>query len=80
MNAWTDPIGPQTYRYTLAERDVRAAEEDVPDLVFDISSDYWDQFEPGDARSFELRRGGLAFYQVNMRPVYAEQREFYNAR
>ena len=80
VNAWTDPIGLQAYRYILAERDTWVAEEDVPDLVFDISSEYWEQFEPGDSRSFELRRGGLDFYQVNMRPVYAEQREFYSAR
>jgi len=80
VNAWTDPIGLQAYRYILAERDTWVAEEGVPDLVFDISSEYWEQFEPGDSRSFELRRGGLDFYQVNMRPVYAEQREFYSAR
>jgi hypothetical protein len=80
VNAWTDPIGLRAYTYTLAEHDTWVAEEDVPDLVFDISSEYWDQFELGDARFFELRRGGLDFYQVNMRPVYAEQREFYSAR
>ena len=80
VNAWTDPIGLQAYSYMLADYDTWVAEEDVPDLVFDISSEYWDQFEPGDSRSFELRRGGLDFYQVNMRPVYAEQREFYSAR
>ena len=55
-------------------------EESVPDLVFDISSEYWDQYAPGDTKSFELRFGGLGFYQVNMVPVYAEQRAFYNSQ
>lgn len=80
VNAWTDPIGMQSYSYTLAERDTWVAEEDVPDLVFDIGSDYWNQFTPGDSKRFELRRGGLDFYQVNMLPIYAEQRDFYAAR
>lgn len=77
VNAWTDPVGLQDYSYTLGERDTWVAEENVPDLVFDIGSQYWDQFEPGDAKSFQLRRGGLDFYQINMLPVYAEQRAFY---
>ena len=76
-NAWTDPIGLQDYSYTLAAQDTWVAAEDVPDLVFDIGSDYWEQFEPGDSKSFELRFGGLGFYQINMLPVYAEQRAFY---
>ena len=80
VNAWTDPIGLRDYNYTLAESETWIAEEDVPDLVFDIGSDYWIQFEPGDSKSFQLRRGGLDFYQVNMRPIYAEQREFYAAQ
>ena len=80
VNAWTDPVGLQSYSYTLGDGDTWAAEADVPDLVFDIGSDYWDQFEPGDTKSFELRFGGLGFYQVNMLPVYAEQRAYYASR
>ncbi|NNC65079.1 MAG: hypothetical protein HKN84_09860 [Gammaproteobacteria bacterium] len=80
VNAWTDSVGLQAYSYTLGTADTWVAEEDVPDLVFDIGSGYWNQFEPGDSKSFELRRGGLDFYQVNMQPVYAEQRAFYAAQ
>ena len=80
VNAWTDPVGLQDYRYTLAANDTWVADEEVPNLVFDIGSDYWIQFEPGDSKSFQLRRGGLDFYQVNMRPIYAEQREFYSTQ
>ena len=65
---------------TLADADTWVAEEEVPDLVFDISSEYWEQFTPGDTKSFELRFGGLGFYQINMNAIYAEQRAFYNAQ
>ena len=80
VNAWTDPAGLQAYSYTLGSDDTWVARADVPDLVFDIGSDYWNQFGPGDSKSFELRRGGLGFYQINMRPVYAEQRVFYESQ
>jgi hypothetical protein len=46
--------------------------------VFDIDSRYWNQFEPGDVKDFQLREGGLGFAQINMAPIYAEQRAFYS--
>ncbi len=65
---------------TLHRNSIWVADEKVPNLVFDIGSGYWRQFEPGDSKTFELRMGGLGFYQVNMRPIYAEQKEFYRSQ
>ena len=79
-NAWSDQVGLQSYSYTLMGDDTWVADTDVPALVFDIGSGYWGQFESGHVKTFELRQGGLGFYQVNMRPIYAEQRAFYKSR
>lgn len=81
-NEWTDTGGLQSYSYKLAEKGVWMAEQkntQLPDLTFDLQiSDYWDQFKIGAIKDFELRKGGLGFYQLNMKPIYEEQREFYH--
>lgn len=77
LNALFDQNGLQAYEYALGDNDTwRAA--GAPDLVFDIGSDYWEQYTPGDTKFFEIRKGALGFYQINMAPVYADQRRFYN--
>lgn len=42
------------------------------------SSDWWRQYEPGDTHTFELRRGGLAIWQVNMSRIYDDQQRYYD--
>ncbi len=42
-----------------------------------VVREYWAQFESGSIHHFELRKGGLGFYQLNMAPVYAAMKEFY---
>ena len=53
------------------------ADPDLPVLRFEGYADYWRQFKLGTTHSFELRKGGLGFYQVNMQPVRARMREYF---
>ncbi len=77
LNAWLDPNGLVNYEYTLGSNDTWSTTAGAPDLIFDIDSRYWKQFEPGDVKDFQVRDGGLGFAQVNMAPIYVEQRAFY---
>ena len=77
LNAWLDTEGLVRYEYTLGAGDTWSTPTGAPDLVFDIDSRYWDQFQVGAKKAFEIRQGGLGFAQVNMAPIYAEQRAFY---
>ena len=43
-------------------------------------ADYWGQFKIGTTHRFELRKGGLGFYQVNMQPVHVKMREYFIGR
>ena len=78
VNAWTDTAGLQGYEYRLDTDYVwRSTEPGTPDLDMYLSgSRWWRQFHPGDSYTFELRRGGLGFWQVNMSPVYKAQRRY----
>ena len=81
VNEWTDAEGLQTYSYVkscVVKWDSNRQNYQVPPLKFDYAlSDYWAQFEMGDTKDFELRKGGLGFYQLNMAPVYDDQKAFY---
>lgn len=88
VNQWTDDNGLRSYSYTLVEKgrwmpDTMGLGDkyQMPELVFDLAlSDYWNKFEINSTKEFELRKGGLGFYQVNMEPIYADQREFYEGK
>jgi hypothetical protein len=78
VNAWTDTAGLHGYEYQLGpDFQWRASEPGPPDLDMYLSgSAWWRQFRPGDTYTFELRKGGLGFWQVNMQPIYEAQRHF----
>ena len=78
INAWTDTAGLQSYEYRLDTDYVwRSREPGAPDLDMYLSgSRWWRQFHPGDSYTFELRKGGLGFWQVNMSPVYEAQKHY----
>jgi hypothetical protein len=78
VNAWTDTTGLQGYEYRLATDYVwRSTEPGAPDLDMYLSgSHWWRQFHPGDSYTFELRKGGLGFWQVNMSPIYEAQKHY----
>jgi hypothetical protein len=81
LNEATDSQGLHTYEYRLKEYAVFVpADPALPTLDFSNYSNYWRQFKLGTTHSFELRKGGLGFYQVNMAPVNQRMRDNYWAR
>lgn len=84
INQWTDTEGLQSYSYSkISNRTWEPAESNsqLPKLKFDYKSyEFWSQYEAGTIKEFELRKGGLGFYQLNMKPVYEEQRSYYQGR
>ncbi len=78
INAVSDPSGLQKYAYVLeSNHTFRAVDAGLPALHFERDGQYWAQFASGSIHHFELRKGGLGFYQLNMAPVYAAMKEFY---
>ena len=78
VNALTDAEGLKTYQYTLTVgRDFQPQTEGLPVLHFDKYYEYWGQFRSGTDYTFQLRRGGLGFYQLNREPIEQAMREFY---
>jgi hypothetical protein len=51
-----------------------------PPLDLSRYGEYWTLRRPGTGYEFELRRGGLGFYQLNLAPLYAVMREHYSGR
>jgi hypothetical protein len=80
-NAFTDVDGLQRYQYQLASNlSLIPLSSGLPTLVFPRYPDYWSHFRVGSVHSFELRRGGLGFYQLNMLPVEAALRDYYETQ
>jgi hypothetical protein len=80
-NAFTDIDGMQRYEYQLAPNlSLIPLHNGLPTLAFPRYSDYWSSFKAGSVHSFELRRGGLGFYQLNMLPVEAAMRDYYETQ
>jgi hypothetical protein len=78
LNEATDTEGLSTYEYRLTEYVVFSPEDpNLPVLRFPGDADYWRQFKLGTTHRFELRKGGLGFHQVDMRPVHAKMREYF---
>ncbi len=81
LNAATDTEGLRACEYRLAEYVVfMPADAALPVLKLSKYADYWGQFKLGTMHRFELRQGGLGFYQVNMEPVHARMREYFAGR
>lgn len=78
LNALTDSDGLRTYQYRLTrERQFEPLAQGLPTLAFPQYYEYWAQFETGSLHEFELRKGGLGFYQLDMRPVNEALHDFY---
>lgn len=80
LNQITDTLGLFETEYRAEGlRVFKAVDRQLPTLTFsDNADEYWAQFKPGDKHRFQLRKGGLGFYQVNMAPIHARMRAFYN--
>lgn len=78
LNEATDDEGLRAYEYRLTQYVVFSpVDSNLPVLEFPKDEDYWRQFKLGTTHRFELRKGGLGFYQVNMQPVHARMREYF---
>lgn len=78
VNASTDAHGLQRYDYQLtATLALVLLIAGPPTLTFPRHADYWSSRRAGSLHRFELRRGGLGFYQLNMLPVEQTLREYY---
>ena len=81
LNALTDTAGLRSYPYRLASNlELQPLVAGPPALRFAQHYEYWSQFKPGSVHEFELRRGGLGFYQLNLAPLERELRMFYQRR
>jgi len=81
VNEATDDEGLRPYDYRLTEYVVFSPlDANLPVMTFPGVADYWRQFKIGTIHRFELRKGGLGFYQVNMQPVHVKMREYFSGR
>jgi hypothetical protein len=81
VNEATDDEGLRAYDYRLTAYVVFSPmDPNLPVLTFEGVADYWGQFKIGTIHRFELRKGGLGFYQVNMQPVHVKTREYFSGR
>jgi len=81
VNEATDDEGLRAYDYRLTEYVVFSPmDPNLPVMTFPGVADYWRQFKIGTIHRFELRKGGLGFYQVNMQPVHVKMREYFAGR
>ena len=79
MNQLTDSSGLHTYTYrSQGEGRFVPLDETLPELSFDDHLVYWKQV--GEHYEFELRRGGLGFYQLNLAPIHDAIADFYRTK
>ncbi len=70
VNALTDQSGLRTYTYRLTSSgEFQPLTSGLPAFSLRRYSDYWARFRSGSLHQFELRKGGLGFYQINVRPL-----------
>ncbi len=81
INQLTDRTGLQTFLYQL-QRDgsFEPLQTGPPVLSFPGYAEYWSSFSAGSLHEFRLRRGGLGFYQIDMAPVNAATRKFFQSQ
>jgi len=81
INEATDSEGLHSYEYRLKSYSVfEPVDPKLPPLDFSNFNDYWGQFKLGTTHQFELRKGGLGFYQVDMAPVRDRMRAYFSGK
>lgn len=82
LNQLTDTEGLNSYEYQMREPAYFVPERDgLPAIRFpEHHRVFWSHYAPGLMQEFELRKGGLGFYQINMQPVYDRINDFYEKR
>ena len=78
VNQLTDAVGMGRYIYRLeADGSLAPLQAGPPTLSFPRFADYWASFKVGSVHEFNLRRGGLGFYQIDMAPVNKAMRRYF---
>jgi hypothetical protein len=81
INQLIDSEGLQPYTYTFSATHLLIPQDPtLPRLPISIdhhNHDYWAQFNTGDSYEVQIRDGRLGFYQINMAPIYARMRDYY---
>lgn len=80
ISVWTAPGAEIAGQYELGKDYVWHPKGDtsLPPLhLYLQGSRWWRQFKPGDTHTFDVRRGGLGRWLVDMGRVYREQKAFY---
>jgi len=78
LNQWTDSAGLRIHTYqSQGQGRFTPLDESLPELHFEDYPEYWREFGAGEDRDFELRRGGLGFYQLNMAPILDDIAAYY---
>lgn len=83
VNVATDSEAPRVHGYvSTAPGEFRpAADPRLPEVQFGGPDEYWRSIPKGDERDFQLARGELGFWQLDMRPIREEMRtHFQGAR
>ena len=81
INQLTDMSGLARYIYVRQE-DGRYLPENIglPSLSRDYPPDYWAQFSPDSTYEFELRKGGLGFWQLSEVPLKEAYHDYYETQ
>ncbi len=79
INQLTDSEGLHSYEYRMVRPCYFVPErQGLPELQFpERHREFWLQYAPGVIEEFELRKGGLDFYQINMKPIYERIENYY---
>jgi hypothetical protein len=79
VNELTDPAGLQNYEYTMKAPVYFVPEQEgLPELRFpERHREFWAQYTLGSKHEFELRKGGLGFYQIDMKPISDRIQDYY---
>jgi hypothetical protein len=82
VNELTDTRGLQTYEYKMIEAGYFVPEQGgPPELRFpEPHREFWAQYAPGSKQAFELRKGGLGFYQIDMKPISNRIHDYYEQK
>ena len=81
INAPTDTEGLTVHEYRMtAPSHFAPVREGLPLVDFpERHAEFWSSQPAGTIEKFELRKGGLGFYQINMRPIYDRIESFYQS-
>ena len=77
----TDTTSLATYTY-VRQADGRYLPENFgpPPVTIEYPAEYWSRFAPGSIHEFDLRKGGLGFWQLSEVPLREAYHEYFESR